>query len=98
MGQRMPTEGQQPQQGGGGGEVEQLITGISDGLVTLAAVFQQQSPELGQAMAQVASQFDGIIQQVMGGGAPQPGGAAQAAGGTPEGGAAGAPQQAAMRG
>jgi hypothetical protein len=98
MGQRMPT-GQapaqapaqgQPAQGGGGGDVMQLIEGVNQGLVTIAALVNQQAPQLGERIGPVVAEFQQIMKEMIGGGGGGGGGAQQ---GGPQPMEAGSPQE-----
>ena len=89
MGQRMPAGAptEVPQQGGG--DIGTLVEGVNEGLVTLAALVNQQDPQAGQRFGALVAEFQGMIKELGGGGGavPQQGGDT----GAVEAGAQGAP-------
>jgi hypothetical protein len=80
-----PAEGQgQPAAGGKPDPIKDMVISIDQGITQVANVLGKQSPDLGQALAQLGEQFRQIITSAMSGGqAPQSGGKQPAQAGVP---------------
>lgn len=78
----MPPEAQgapaAPEQAGGGDQVTDLITNISDGLAMLVDAASEVAPEVSQALQKVNDDYKAIMDQLMSGAGAAPADAASA--------------------
>jgi len=83
MAQEQGMENAEGEQGGGGGQIGQLVTGIHKGMEILMQVMEKAGApdQIKEGMGQVMSSFEQVVQALAGGGggegeqAPQKGGA-----------------------
>jgi hypothetical protein len=75
-----------PQEGGGGNDVMDLITNISDGLAMLVDAASEAAPEVSQALQKVNDDYKAVIDQLISAQGGQDPAAAQAPGMSPAGG------------